>query len=576
MAKRARKVEKAARPDRSAAPPRSRRAIYAGAVAIAFWILMEIYGPALRGPFLFDDLYLPFTDPGLQEAPLRSWLGYIRPVLMLSYWLNYRMAGMEPYAYHFFSVLAHFLAALFVWLIARRLLERAGLEPVRRTLSAAFVALMFLWHPLQTESVAYIAGRSEVLSGLFFFAAAALFVLRGMPAISWTASMAVLALYGAAVLSKEHTASLVAVLLLTDLYWNSGRQGVRRNWRLYLPLAVAAAAAARFVWGVLAASDTAGFRVREFNWYQYFFTQCRALWLYLRLFLLPYGQNLDYDFPVSRTLLEHGALWGLMGLAVLVIFIVAARKRFRLASYGLACALVTLAPTSSIVPIADPVAERRMYLAIPWLALALAEPLGRWRTSAVKLAAVLALWLSVLAVLTWNRNRLWADEIALWQDTAAKSPRKQRPRFHLAYAFYQQGRCEEALKHFQHAARLGPTDYRLLVDWGLAAECAGHFDQALEKLRAAARLENTAHVHALIGMVLAKQGRREEALKELDLAASLDPSFTMTYVYRGNVYLSAGSQEAAIAEYRRALELDPRNPAARQALEQALAARRKR
>lgn len=548
--------------------------MYAAAVALAFWILLEIYGPALRGPFLFDDLYLPFTNPELQEAPLRYWLGQIRPVLMLSYWLNYRIAGMQPYLYHFFSVLAHFLAGLLVWLIASRVLDGAGLNPGRRTLFAAFVALLFLWHPLQTESAAYIAGRSEVLSGLFFFAALAVFLLRRAPAISWPASLAVLALYGAAVLSKEHAASLVGVLLLTDLYWNFGWQGVRRNWRLYLPIAAGAAAAARFVWSVLAASDTAGFRVREFAWHEYFFTQCRALWLYFRLLLLPYGQNLDYDFPVSRTPLEHGALWGLLGLVALGAFIVLGRKRYPLASYGLACALVTLAPTSSFVPILDPVAERRMYLALPWLALALVEPLRRWRAGTPKLAAALALWLAGLGVLSWKRNQVWSDEIALWQDTVAKSPRKQRPRFQLAYAYYQQGRCSEALIHFEQAARLGPADYRLLVDWGLAADCAGRTEEALKKLRAAAKLENTAHVRALIGMVLGKEGRGEEALKELEIAASLDPNYAMTYVYRGNVHWSAGRREAALADYRRALEREPRNPAARQAFERALAASR--
>lgn len=572
MATRSRKAEARGQTAPRTAPRTSRRWVGAAAIAIAFWLLIEIYGPALNGPFLFDDLYLPFANPGLQEAPLRYWLGHIRPVLMFTYWLNYRLAGMEPYLYHLFSILAHFLSGVFVWLLTRGLLERAGLEPVRRMLFAAFVALVFLWHPLQTESVAYIAGRSEVLSGLFYFAALAVFVWRSRPAVTWATSAAVLALYAAAVLSKEHAASLVALLLLTDLYWNSGWQGVRRNWRLYLPIAAAAVAAARFVWSVLATSDTAGFRVREFAWYEYFFTQCRALWLYFRLFLLPYGQNLDYDFPASRTLLEHGALWGLLGLLLLGAFIVVGRRRFPLASYGLACALLTLAPTSSIVPLADPVAERRMYLAVPWLALALVEPLNRWRASTPRLAGALVVWLALLGFAAWKRNHVWSDEIALWQDTVAKSPRKQRPRFQLAFAYYEQGRCREALAEFEHAARLGPTDYRLLVDWALAADCAGRPEEALEKLRAAARLENTAHVHALMGMVLGKQGRAEEALKALDLAASIDPNYAMTYVYRGNVRLSAGQREAAIADYRRALELDPRNPAARQALERALAA----
>lgn len=572
MARKRRKAEVPAGQPPAARP--RRRWVYALAGVVALWLLVEIYGPALRGPFLFDDLYLPFTDPGLQNAPLRYWLGHIRPVLMLSYWINYRLAEMEPYSYHLFSLLAHFVAGIFVFVIARKILEWAEIAAPRREILAGFVALTFLWHPLQTESVAYIAGRSEVLSGLFYLAALALFVARRSPAVAWPAVFGVLLLYGAAVLSKEHAASLAAVLLLTDWFWNSGWQGIRRNWRLYLPILVAAAAAARFVWGVLATSDSAGFGIREFTWWQYFLTQCRALWLYLRLFLFPYGQNLDYDFPISRTPLEHGALWGLLGLVALLALALVARKRYRLAAYGFLCALATLAPTSSFVPILDPVAERRMYLAIPWLALAAAEPLARWRTSVPRLTALLCVWLAVIGALTWKRNYVWSDPIALWQDTVTKSPRKQRPRFQLAFAYYHAGRCAEALSHFEHAARLGPADYRLLVDWALAADCAGRSEEALEKLRAAAALENTAHVHALMGMVYGKQNHREEALRELDTAARLDPNFDMTYVYRGNVYLAAGDARAALAEYQRALQLNPRNPAAREGLRQAEAALR--
>jgi len=572
MGRRRRKAEASGRQPPTARPRRGW--VHALAGLVVLWLLLESYGPALRGPFLFDDLYLPFTNPDLQNAPLRYWLGYIRPVLMLSYWLNYRLAGMEPYFYHLFSVLAHFLAGMFVFIIAGKVLERAEIPAPRRQILAGFAALTFLWHPLQTESVAYIAGRSEVMSGLFYLAALALFWARSSSAVTWPVALGVLLLYGAAVLSKEHAASLVAVLFLTDWFWNSAWQGIRRNWRLYVPIAAGAAAAARFVWKVLAASDTAGFAVREFTWWQYFLTQCRALWLYLRLFLLPYGQNLDYDFPISRTPLEHGALWGLLGLLALLALALVVRRRYPLASYGFLCALATLAPTSSFIPILDPVAERRMYLAIPWLALALTEPLARWRTDVARLAALLCVWLAVMGVLTWKRNAVWSDAIALWQDTVAKSPRKQRPRFQLAYAYYQANRCAEALPHFEHAARLERADYRLLVDWALAADCAGRFQEALEKLRAAAALEDTAHVRALMGMVYGKRNLHEEALRELDMAARLDPNFDMTYVYRGNIYLAAGDARAASAEFQRALQLNPRNSAARLGLRQAEAALR--
>ncbi|MGB9606180.1 MAG: hypothetical protein ACPL88_09940, partial [Bryobacteraceae bacterium] len=223
MGKRRQKAEAS----RECAASRTRRWwIYPAAALGVLWLTLEVYRPALRGPFLFDDLYLPFTNPGLQQAPLRYWLGQIRPVLMLSYWISYRLGEMEPYAYHLFSVLAHLAAGLFVFLTARKILEAAQVEASRRQIFAGFVALLFLWHPLQTESVAYIAGRSEVLAGTFYLGALTLFVVRPGTAISWTRAAAVLSLYAAAVLSKEHAASLVAVLAITDLYWNGGWGGI--------------------------------------------------------------------------------------------------------------------------------------------------------------------------------------------------------------------------------------------------------------------------------------------------------------------------------------------------------------
>jgi len=577
MARKARKAEtaagSAAKTVQDGVRPRRGKPIWRHvlAVLVGLWLTLEVYGPALHGPFLFDDLYLPFMRPGLAEAPLRHWLGQIRPVLMLSYWINYRLSGQDPYCYHLFNVAAHFLAGLLVFLVIRKLLTCAAVEGARRDVLASFAAGVFLLHPLQTESVSYVASRSEVLSGLFFYAALALFLYRRRAEVSWPVSLGVLLLYGAAVLSKEHTAVLVALLLLTDYFWNPGFrfEGIRRNWRLYAPIALGGAAALKFVWGVLASSDSAGFGIREFTWQQYFFTQCRALWLYLRLFLLPYGQNLDHDFPISRSLLDHGALLAMAALSAAVAAALIWRQRYPLAAYGWLAALVTLAPTSSVVPILDPVAERRVYLALPWLALIAVELLRRWRTSTRRLAAVLCVIVAVAAAFSWRRNQVWSGAVALWQDSVAKSPNKQRPHFQLAYAYYQEGRCREALAEYAQAARTGRADYRLLVDWALAYDCAGQLEAAIEKLRAAAELENTAHVHALIGMVYAKSGRRAEALAELDIAERLQPRFEMTYVYRGNVYLSAGELPAAARQYRRALDINPRNEAALHGLRQA-------
>jgi tetratricopeptide (TPR) repeat protein len=125
-----------------------------------------------------------------------------------------------------------------------------------------------------------------------------------------------------------------------------------------------------------------------------------------------------------------------------------------------------------------------------------------------------------------SRNQVWAGSIGLWADTVAGSPSKVRPRFQLAFAYYEAGRCAEAAREFETASKLGQPSYELLVDWGLALDCDGQYQAAVERFDRAAQLERTAHVYALLGMVHGKRGNREMALEALARAESIERTMT--------------------------------------------------
>ena len=91
---------------------------------------------------------------------------------------------------------------------------------------------------------------------------------------------------------------------------------------------------AAFLYSYLAHEPTIGFHMKEFTWYQYLFTQCRVLFIYLRLFLLPFGQTADYAIELSHTPLEHGAIFGMIALSAATVAAIVWRKRFPIASYG--------------------------------------------------------------------------------------------------------------------------------------------------------------------------------------------------------------------------------------------------
>ncbi len=521
--------------------------------------VLEVYQPALNGAFLFDDLYLPFQMPEFIGAPLVRWLRESRPFLMFTFWANLRAFGLDPYFFHLFNVLFHLANGALVYIIVRRLLRQAGVEGKDVILYAGFAAGLFLFHPLQTESVAYVASRSETLSVLFCYSAFAVFLCRSTPEVRWGRAAAVLLLFAAAALTKEHTVVLPALLLLTDYYWSPGFSfgGIKRNWRLYSMMSVVGAAALAFVWTVLRAADTAGFAVSGLPWHDYFYTQGRAIWVYLRMFVVPVGLNLDHDFAISRGPLDHGAVFGLAALVVLVVAAFMLRRKFPLASYGVLVFLLLLAPTSSVIPIKDPLVERRMYLPMIGLLLVVVDLAQRLKLSRVALAWSALGILGAAGTATYVRNHVWSGAIALWEDSVEKAPQKYRPHFQLAYAYFQAGRCQEAARQYELAAQLAPKDYGLLVDWALACDCADQPDLAVERLREAIALERTAHAHALIGMIQGKRARRTEAEAALNEAERINPRFPKTYVYRGNLQISAGEYVAAAESYRRALALNP-------------------
>ena len=402
----------------------------------------------------------------------------------------------------------------------------------------------------------------------FFLGAFAIFVCRETEALTVPRIVAVLALFGLAVTAKEHTAVLPVLLMLTDYYFVTPFRftAIRNNAKLYAPILIAGAAGGAFIFSVLQRAETAGFAVKEFTWYEYLFTQFRVIWLYLRLYVAPVGQNGDYEFPISHSLMDGGAVFGLIGLLALAAVAWRYRREYPLASFGYFGFLLLLAPTSSVVPIRDVVVERRLYLPFICLLLITVEFLRRWKASRGVMIGTLGGVCAVAAVASYQRNHVWGTALAFWEDTAAKSPANARARFQLAYAQWQNGQCQQAVANYEKVSTLQAADDRLLIDWAYALECVGKVDEAVVKVRQAVEKHNlpAAHGYAAIGMIYGKRGRADEALEALSAAEKADPNFEMTYVYRGNIFASRGQMPIAAGEYKRALAINPNNETAKQ------------
>jgi len=148
--------------------------VFAGALIAA----LILYWSSIRAPYLFDDIGLSFYEPTFPHESLKAWLRGVRPVLFLTYWVSYQISGRETWGYHLIGILIHAINSSLVVVLFRRILVLNTVENRRATICALIGGIIFLAHPLQTESVAYIAGRSELVCGLFSLGALVVSAMR--------------------------------------------------------------------------------------------------------------------------------------------------------------------------------------------------------------------------------------------------------------------------------------------------------------------------------------------------------------------------------------------------------------
>jgi tetratricopeptide (TPR) repeat protein len=540
----------------------------------AFWIVLVAmlcgafvaYLPSLSGPFLFDDLGLPFAQPNAANQTAGFWIGGVRPVLMASYWLNFISSGTNSVGYHVVNLGLHALAAALVYVCAVNLLTRAGIDDSRLRALAVLTAGLFLLHPLQTESSAYIAGRSEVLAGVFFFAGFATFLRTPSAKISYRRAIGILAMFGAALLSKENTVVLPALLILTGFFWSSdGIAGHLRQFaRLYGALLVMGAAASFFVLRLLANAPTAGFHVPGVTWFDYLLTQCRVVPIYLLLFVAPIRQCADWALAFSHNPMDQGAaLYGL-GILAALLPIFHYRRRTPLLCYGLLVFFLLLAPTSSVIPIKDALAERRMYLPIFGLALALSAALAILRLSGTALKATVSAILIVAAGASYLRSEVWSDDLLFWRDVVRNSPSNLRGFEAMGQVLSLKKRCADAIPVYKKALSLsdaqnGKDKAVIQISLASAYVCNNEQAKAREMLRAMTSSEEAAVMFTELGVAAAKANAAMQASQDFGDAILQNPKYAPAYAYRGLLEQAASEDPEAEHDFRRALELDPGN-----------------
>lgn len=539
-----------------------------------------VYFNSLDGVFLFDDLpNIVERERIRQLQPVWPLLAARRPVVELSLAVNYALGGLDPWGYHIGNIVIHILAGLTLFGVVRRTLPvgengvkdscapALGMRPVtgktlRRdngTLGNGFaftIALLWLVHPLQTESVTYLVQRAESLMG-FFYLGALYCVIRGAqasnPLVWYTTAVASCAL-GMGSKGVMVTAPFMALLYDRVFLADSVRDVFRRRWGLYAALATTWLIlwTCRIIPSVFNTSNAVsrvGFGLQGISPIDYLTTQPGVILYYLRLAVWPHSLCLDYAWPVADgavTIAGPALAIGLLGVAV-----VWALRRVPPLGFAGAWFFLILAPTSSFIPIRDPLFEHRMYLPLAGMIVA-AVAVGHWglkrltdvrRLSSrtrVRIASGLVLLIAVaLGTTTIRRNRDYRSQFGMWTDIAAKRPNNARAQVNLASGLLRYpDRLDDVIAHAQTALRIDPT---------------------------------IAVAHENLGKALFRQRRVGEAIESFRRAAALAPNLAGPHFGLAVALDAAGRLSEAVETYRTALRLQPEHPDVQRALAHALA-----
>ena len=552
----------------SARPDQPNRAGIYGAAVLLVVMALAAWANSFHGPFVLDDL--PAIDENATIRQLSTALSPPgdgqtvsgRPLVNLSFALNWAAGGVDVRGYHLVNLAIHGLAALVMFGVARRTLRSATLAAkFGRDATPLALALAALWmlHPLQTESVTYLSQRAESLAGLWLLLT--LYAsLRGAGSESptrWHALAFVTCLLGMA--TKEIMYAAPLLVLLHDRTFDAGtfRAAVRRRPWFYVALGATWLVLAWLVRQTGNRGATAGFGLGISPWH-YLLTQCEALPHYLRLALWPSPLVLDYG---TGTVSSLGAVWlrGLLLVALLGATLVALVRRSTVGFLG-AWFFLLLAPSSSILPIAtQTIAEHRMYLplaaVVALFALILWSALGR-RSCWILLGVATA-----LAAVTAARNTDYRSAIHLWEDTATKRPDNARAFGELANTLLRAGRVQESLAAYERALQLMPDYPKSRQNYAGALADVGRLDEAAAQFELAIRqLPNLADPVYGLGNVRRAQGRTADALACYETALRLRPDFALAHNNLANLLSADGRTAEALAHYAAAARAAPNLP----------------
>lgn len=514
-------------------------------------IIVVIYLNSFNNSFVWDDKHLIENN-----QVIKSWnnffyifgtdfwtltytpnSGYYRPIITFSYMIDYTLWRLKPFGYHLTNTLFHTLNAILIFFIVLLIFKKQTL--------AFFGAMIFAAHPILTEAVTWIAGRTCIFVTFFYLFAFMLFLKNNLNKKKIGYKLGSCIFFAVALFSKETAITLPLILILSDYFFisktdkNKFTSNFISRHSIFLIISGVYLLLRFITLGQVGTSQD----FYADNLFLNFIMAFKIYASYLKLLLFPIYLNAEFNIGVAQSILESSLIISIIIILFLIVCAVKLANKSKEISFGIYWIFITLLPVSNIIPLGELVAERFLYLPsigfclilakiismIPHLRTKLLRPQQLKFISTLFFVVVIAGYSLRIIV----RNKDWKDEITLFKKTIESSPNSARAHFNLGNAYYSKGLYKLAESELKQAVEI---DYNYTL------------------------------AHNNLGVLYGKKGFYEKATIEFEKAISSDPNFWEAYANLGGTYLKLEQKEKAISMFEKALKINPNNKIVEQIL----------
>lgn len=560
-------------------------------------LAIVIYSNSLKNGYVYDDsftivenlLIKDYKNMPLLFSPdyfsLSGEMSY-RPVVTFSYFCDYAIFKLNPYGYHLTNILLHSANGVMLYILVTQLflfssgsktavsINKGGDDSSTNLPEYAplLVSLIFIAHPLLTEAVNGISFREDLLVFLFYFATLNLYIfLDSNPSVinrkflSNSLYFLSCVLYLLSLFSKEMAVTLPMILYCYE--WKSGK----KLRSVFLNRHIAGYVAITMFYGIIRFYFFANPLDENLSLHVppvmvRLYTVPWLLLSYTKLAFFPFSLSLAYDIIPASSIFSISFMASLFVIVAIPSTAALLRKKDHLSYFGILFFLITQLPVLNIYPLANPMAERYLYLPMAgfcivagWNASRLFIPLShRYKTALYFISGLLIVILALFSFSVMKMNEVWRDSYTLWSHTLQKKPWDSRAHNNLGVFYDNSGKLETAQHEFIRAIQLDPSYAAAHYNLGTIYLKSGDLTDAEREFMTTLKLyPNHFKAHYNLGRIYGSYGKVEEAIREYQSALKLNPYDPKTHNNLGNIYDDLGRTDEAITEYKRALRLSP-------------------